>query len=362
MFNAQARLRRIVDRSLPANDPDKATEELNAFLFSSVGDARYYSLLGTLARAQNRIDEADRLIRAALVLNPTEPNASIEQINTDIERGKFEDALDRADIYVRKGGHGSRAIAGHLVQLVLAKPEAREAIFSRLSTKPPWRTAFLNELFRTRDALFLVPEALQVLARSPYPATTLEARSAVNALLGTGDSAGAYRLFLRTLDEEQRKLVSLIYNPEFKAPPSGNAFDWVIANSRAAAVSVPAPAGDGALISFLKRPAVGFGLSQRLILAPGRYQGTLHISAASMVAPDTVHLYVRCANGRTLEKVNLPTGSYENRPVAFKFEVPEAGCLLQSIGFASGQLFEHWSRVYSGTLTINSVRIGAAED
>lgn len=361
-FNAQARLRSILERSLPESDPAAATRELSGMLLLSVGDARYYSLLGTLARLQNKSAESDRLIDAALVLNPTEPNASFEQINSDIAAGNYFDALKRADVYVRKGALGSQTIAGHLVQLVRSKPDARNAVFAKLAANAPWRSAFLRELFRTQEALGLVPEALTTLARSQNPPTDPEVNAGVSAFLAAGDIGGAYRLFLMTRNEAARRLVSLVYDPEFKAAPTGNPFDWDVADTRAVEVRLPASSSGGVAIAFAKRPAVGFGLSQKLTLAPGKYKGTIDATAASLVAPDSVFLYVRCGAGRTLEKVDIPTGGYENRTIAFRFEVPPAKCDLQTIGLASGQLFEHWSRLYSGELTVNSIRVGAADE
>lgn len=361
-FSAQARLQTILDAELQEKDRGAAQREIDAGLVTSVGDARNYSLLGTIRRKDGMDDKAQALFAAALKLNPAEPNAAREQIDLDIAARRYGDALKRIEIYTRKGGPGAQDIAGHLVRLALADPAAQAAVLRDLAGDPPWRGAFWSELQKNPASLSLVPRALAVLQTGARKATEQEIAGAVRAFLSAGNPAGAYRLFVTSRDETSKALVSFVYDPEFRVAPTGNPFDWTIANSGAAEIRIPASAEGGAEINFLERPAAGFGLSQTLALVPGVYSGALEANARSVVAPDGIYVYVRCLSGRNLSKVDIPTGAYSNRKIELRFEVPATGCDLQTLGFATNQIFQHWSRTYSGSLTINSARLATVND
>jgi len=361
-FNAQARFQAILDAGLQDKDRGAAQREIETNLVTSVGDARNFSLLGTLRRKEGMVEQAQALFAAALRLNPSEPNAAREQIDLDISARRYDDALRRVDVYTRKGGPGAQDIAGHLVRLALADPNAQAAVMKGLAADPPWRSAFLSELQKTPSSLSLVPRALAILQTSARKPTEPEIAGAVRAFLSAGNPAAAYRLFVTSRDEASRPLISFVYDPEFRAAPSGNPFDWAIANSGAAEVRIPAPGDGGAEIGFLERPGAGFGMSQTLALLPGAYGGALKASAMSVVAPDGVFVYVRCASGRTLAKADIPHGTYNNREIDFRFEVPSTGCDLQTLGFATNQIFQHWSRTYSGTLRIHSARLATINE
>lgn len=352
----------IVDEGLQDKDPQAAEKNIEVNLASSVGDARNYSLLGTIQKNLGDGAKARRLFTAALVLNPTESNAARTMIDSDIADGKFADALKRIDAYTRKGGPGAQDIGGQLVKIAQADSTALTAILQGLSSNPAWRGAFLIELQKTPAGLSLMPRALAALQKSARKPTEAEIAGAVRGYLSAGDIAGAYRMFVTTRDASAKTLVSFVYDPEFKAAPSGNPFDWAIANSGAAEIRMPQSKDGGAEISFLDRPAAGFGISQMTALLPGAYDGVVAVSASDFVAPDTLYVYVRCTSGRNLTKAIIPTGTYEARMVGFKIEVPSAGCESQTLGFATNQLFQHWTRIYSGTVRLKSVRLNTLSD
>ena len=361
-FNTQAILQGILDAGLQEKDPASAEREILTSLPLSAGDARNYSLLGSVARKLGEDARAKQLFAAALLLNPSEPNASRMAIDLAISEGRFSDALQRIEIYTRKGGPGAQDISGQLVRISLADSKALAAILQNLSTDPPWRGAFLSELQKSPAGLSLIPRALAALNASPRKPSEQEIASAVRGYLSAGNVAGAYRIFVSSRDAATRQLVSFVYNPEFKAAPSGNPFDWAIANSGAADVRIPGLRGGGAEIAFLDRPGAGFGISQTLTLLPGAYAGAVSVSATNLVAPDAIYIYLRCASGRMLAKSDLPTGTYQLRTTALKIEVPSTGCETQTLGFATNQLFQHWTRIFSGELVIRSVRLNNVID
>lgn len=359
-FNTQARFQQLLDSGLA--DLEGAQRELTDNLASSVSDARNYSLLGTIARKQGRDAEAQALFSAALRLNPSEPNAAREQINADIAARRYDEALQRIAVYTRKGAPGAQDVGGRLVQVTQSDPLARAAVLEALAADPPWRGAFLDELQKSRETLELVPAALAALRASPRGPTDAEINGAVQAFLSAGDIASAYRLFVTSRDASAKKLVAFVYDAEFRARPSGNPFDWTIANSGAAEVRIPGSKEGGADITFLERPAAGFGLSQMLTLFPGNYRAALHLSATQLIAPDGVFVYVRCKSGRNIVKADIVPGTYTDRELEFQFEIPPSGCDMQTLGFATKQIFQHWSRLYSGALRIHSARVESVSE
>lgn len=361
-FNAQARLQSILDVGLQDKDPAAARLEIQTHLATSVGDARNYSLMGTTIRNLGDAAKAKELFAFALRLNPSEPNAARMTVEMAVADGRFADALQGIEAYARKGGPGAQDISGQLVRIALADPRALAAILQSLSNDPPWRGSFLVELQKSTAGLSIIPRAIAALRGGQRKATEVEIASAVRAYLSAGNVAGAYRIFVSSRDAASRPLVSFVYNSEFKAAPSGNPFDWSIARSGAAEIRIPGAKGEGAEISFLERPAAGFGLSQTLALLPGSYTGAIEAKAVSLIAPDAVYAYVRCASGRMLAKTDMPTGTYQARTIAFKVEVPESGCETQTLGFATNQLFQHWSRTFGGELTVRSVRLNAVSE
>jgi tetratricopeptide (TPR) repeat protein len=366
-FNGEARLRSVLEQlaqdtaamdgaeAASRGKPDLLSRVM-AGLSSSIGDARFYSLLGILAKRDGDGARAKALFEKALLLSKAERYAAREMFINRAEAGDFDAAIAHADILLRRWPHLFGELADPIVAM-FAMPDGYAPIMARITSSPTWRGGVLARLARSPDGLALLYRVMLDLQAGDSPPTTGEISQAINAFIRAGDPQTAYRLFVLTLSEPERQLAGSVFNGRFTEPPSGKPFDWRVGNQKGVDVTLPVEGG-GARLQFFDRPVTQIQFGQTLALLPGPRRIVAVISGERLVLPRGLFLSFRCpgANGSAAQ-LPIRAGTYSKVIATLDIEIPAEGCAVQELSIVSGQRAASWAARYNGALTIHSISV-----
>ncbi len=355
--DGEARLRLVLDE-LEAGDADYAALTRKALdgLVASVGDARFYSLLGALAQRAGNLDQAARLFDQALILSKAEQYALVQIVNLRARTGAYAAAVEHADVLMRRWGERYPEISAAMSAMFRTRDGYR-AIMSRLGDAPPWRRGFLAGIADEPGSAALLRKAVMDLRDARAPPTGEEINLALDALYRRNDVADAFRLFLFTLTNDERRLAGLVFDSRFLAPPSGKRFDWRVADTKGVETTMPI-GGGGARLQFEEQPVTGVAFGQTLALFPGHYRLATELDARGLALPGGLFLSARCAStGAPLARLDVPEGSYDQRLLAAEFDVPGTGCEAQDLALGIDRAQSSWNMRYKGALILRSISV-----
>lgn len=325
-------------------------------------DARARGLYGEVLVRQGETEYANSVFETALSLSNTEAMALQRTLRRAVEEGNSEAAIEKLDILFRRWPSQFSSFAP-VLPFLLTMPQGYQNALAALGETPPWRGSFLGYLNRdpaTVDFAYRLQLDLNSNAAETNPR---EIGGTVSALLRYKRYDLAYRLFLLTLNEDERLHYGYVFNGGFELEPSARPFDWNLRDRPGVSVSRrsgdPETADSSALdIRFLGKPVRQVGVQQSLFLPRGRYELSVELDASNLKIPRGLYIEVLCMEPRAIiTRLDIPEGSYRSRILKSEFSMPDTDCFLSKFEMGTDLIAESFRYRYVGGLTIRNVAI-----
>ncbi|WP_292577594.1 hypothetical protein [Mesorhizobium sp.] len=345
-----------------APDLDALLAKAESALRFDLADARLYSLIGEIKYRQGAKDQAYDFFDQARKLSKTEIHALQRSIGRSIETGDLSRAVGEIDILLRRWPDQFPAIAEGL-PTILSSPDGYRAVLAAIKAEAPWRASLFGFLGKTREGLDLANRLLLDLTGSGAPPTSGELSNVINGYISQKEYEQAYRLFLFSLTDEERKLGGYIFNSTFEPMSSRKPFSWQIRDQPGLEVtfetSQDAVEGEGgATVRFLNTPVKNASLQQYIELPPGSYKISLNASARNLKLPKELFWSVRCMGpAGEIVRFKIPEGTFNRQALSQDFSVGSAGCPMQLLKLETAAIAESWRFRYVGTLVMHKLSI-----
>ncbi|RWO07932.1 MAG: hypothetical protein EOS08_31975 [Mesorhizobium sp.] len=345
-----------------APDLDALLVKAESALRFDLADARLYSLIGEIKYRKSEKDQAYEFFDQARKLSKTEIHALQRSIGRSIETGDLSGAVRDIDILLRRWPDQFPAIAEGL-PTILSNPDGYQAVLAAIRAAAPWRSNLLVTLGKTPEGLDFANRLLLDLAGSRAPPNSNEVSAVIKGYIGQKEYERAYRLFLFSLSDQERKLGGYIFNSTFEPVRSGKPFDWQVHDQSgleiAFSTSNDSVEGEGgATVRFLNTPVKHAALSQYIELPPGSYKISLLASARNLKLPKELFWSIWCVGAASeTGRFNIPEGTYNRQALGQEFSVGSAGCPMQLLRLETAAIAESWRFRYVGTLVMHKLSI-----
>jgi tetratricopeptide (TPR) repeat protein len=345
-----------------APDLDAMLARIESALRFDLADARLYSLIGEIKYRKGEKDRAHEFFDQARKLSKTEIHALQRSIGRSIETGDLSKAVREIDILLRRWPDRFPAIAEDL-PAILTNPDGYQAVFAALKAEAPWRSSLFVALGGNPEGLGSANRLLLDLAASSAPPKSRELSAVINGYIRQKQYESAYRLFLFSLSDEERKLAGYVFNSTFEPASRGRPFDWQVRNQSSMevtfATSQDALEGEGGVtVRFLNTPVKNTALQQYIQLPPGSYKVSLAASARNLKLPKELFWSIRCVGpAGEIARFNIPEGTYNRQALSQDFSVETAGCPMQLLKLETAAIAESWRFRYVGTLVMHKLSI-----
>ena len=238
-------------------------------------NTRALRVLGQVAHRSSDPLRADALMQAAAERSLHESRAIFWTMRKKYREADYETALHYADILLR-----TRQLVHPYVLPMLAKltetPGASDQLKQLLAKNPPWRPQFFAYLPRGISDARTPLDIFLSLKDTATPPSSTDLQPYLDFLIQHGFQDLAYYAWLQFLSPEQLSKVGHLFNGNFQTAPSGLPFDWTFKGGNAVTLQIAErldQEGDNALLIEFGPGRVEFGgVSQLVVLAPGRYQ------------------------------------------------------------------------------------------
>ncbi|MFB9985595.1 hypothetical protein ACFSQQ_40735 [Mesorhizobium kowhaii] len=347
-----------------ANPPDLdalAARAKGALRFN-VGDARLYSLIGEIEYRQGKKDDAYALFDQARRLSKTEIHALQRSIGHSIEIGDLSKAVNELDTLLRRWPDQFPAVAEGLPAM-LSNPDGYHAVLASIAAGAPWRANLFSALGKTRPGLDFANQLLLDLVGSGAPPKSGELSSVITGYIAQKEYEQAYRLFLFSLTDDQRKLGGYVFNSTFEPGFGGKPFDWQVRDQSGLEVtfvtSQNAVEGEGgATVRFLDTPVKNTALQQYIELPPGSYRISLVASGRDLKLPKELFWTIRCVGSAgEIARFNIPEGTFYRQSLSQGFSVGPDVCPMQLLRLETSAIADSWRFRYVGTLVMHILNI-----
>lgn len=345
-----------------APDLDALLAEAKSALRFDLADARLYSLIGEIKYRKGEKDRAYEFFDQARNLSKTEIHALQRSIGRSIETGDRPGAVREIDILLRRWPDQFPDIAAGL-PTILSNPEGYQAVLAAVRAAAPWRSKLLVALGQTPDGLGFANRLLLDLTVSSAPPSSSELSYVIHGNIRQKKYDQAYRLFLFSLSDQERKLAGYVFNSTFEPASRGKPFDWQVGDQSGLevtfATSQDAVEGEGgATVRFLNTPVKNTALQQYIQLPPGSYKVSMAASAISLKLPKELFWSIRCVGpAGEIARFNIPEGTYNRQALSQDFSVGSTGCPMQLLKLETAAIAESWRFRYVGTLLMHKLSI-----
>ncbi|RWE64194.1 MAG: hypothetical protein EOS62_30495 [Mesorhizobium sp.] len=364
-FNVDALVAEITGDLNDANnapDLDALLANARRALAFNLADARLYSLVGEIKYQQGEKDEAYQLFDQARKLSKTEIHALQRSIGRSIEAGNLSKAVAEIDIMLRRWPDRFPSIVAGL-STILSNPDGYEAVLAAIKAEAPWRAALFASLEKTSEGIDFANRLLLDLTGSSAPPKASELSAVITGYILRKKYETAYRLFLFSLSDQERKLSGYIFNGTFEPVSGPKPFGWQIRDQPGLEVtfarSQNAVDGEaGATVRFLNTPVKSTALEQYIELPPGSYKISLVASARNLKLPKDLFWSISCVDpAGEIARFNIPEGTYSRQNLIQDFSVGPAACPLQLLKLRTAAIAESWRFRYVGTLIMHKLSI-----
>ncbi|MER8537672.1 hypothetical protein NKH61_34170 [Mesorhizobium sp. M1005] len=345
-----------------APDLDGLLAKAESALRFDLGDARIFSLIGEIKYRQGKKDEAYEFFDQGRKLSKTEINSLQRSISHSIETSDLSNAVGEIDTLLRRWPDRFPAIAEGL-PTVLASPDGYQAVLAAIRAEAPWRASLFAALGKTSEGLDFANRLLLDLTGSSAPPKSGELSDVISGYILQKQYEPAYRLFLFSLSDKERKLGGYVFNSTFEPVSSGTPFDWQLREQSGLevtfATSQDAVEGEGgATVRFLNTPVKKAALQQYIELPPGSYKISLIASATNLKLPKELFWSIRCVDqAGEIARFNIPEGTYNRQSLSREFAVGPIACPMQLLRLETAAIAESWRFRYVGTLIMHKLSI-----
>lgn len=323
-------------------------------------DARLFSLLGEIAGRLGSEEDARSYFDHAFRLSKTELLTLNHMVVRAVREGQPVEAAGYLDILLRRWPERLNQVMP-VVPALLADPSGYAEVLGRLGNDPPWRARIINTLNLEPETVPLAGRLILDLSGTDNPARPTELAATIGGHIRHQLYENAYRLFLFTLTDDERKRGGYIFNGDFQHASTRRPFDWQLQDQSGLEVVMPGDRGGrevGTVARFLDKPVKNISLWQYLYLPPGDYRLSLDASASGLSLPKDLFWSLKCHNQNLeLGRMLIPEGTYRRTRVERDFRVEAETCPLQVLRLETGLIAESWRYRYSGTLTMHRINI-----
>jgi hypothetical protein len=297
-------------------------------------NARALRLLGQAADAARNDADAANFMRAAAKLSLHENLADAWLMLKSFAAKEYPATVHYADILLRT----TPELGAYVVPILARIAEDKSAvnlIKTALAEDPPWRDQFLQILPASITDGRTPLDLLLTLRKSATPPSPDDVNRYLNFLVQHKMYELAYYTWLQFLPADELRNAGLIYNGGFEIAPSGSPFDWVMPPGAGVTVDIETPpdadGGHALLLSFQYGRVEYAGVSQLVMLAPGRYHFNGRLKG-ELTGPRGLKWRIACAETPT---VRLAEGPMINGRVpawsdnGFDFTIPAQNCRAQ---------------------------------
>lgn len=349
------------DMANPADLSELEARATNALHFD-VGDARLYSLIGEIEYRRGQKEDAYALFDQARKLSKTEIHALQRSIGHSVETGNLSKAVREIDTLLRRWPDQFPMVAGGFLT-ILSSSDGYQAVLAAIAAQAPWRANLFADLGTSSQGLDLANQLLLDLAGSGAPPTSSELSAVISGYIEQKEYVQAYRLFLFSLSDEERKLGGYIFNGTFEPGYGGKPFEWQVRDQSGLevtfATSQDAVEGEGgATVRFLNTPVKNTALQQLIELPAGSYRISLIVSGRNLKLPKELFWSIRCVDPvGEIARFNIPEGTYNRQSLSQEFSVGPAACPMQLLRLETATIAESWRFRYIGTLVMHKLSI-----
>ncbi|MBN9272152.1 MAG: hypothetical protein J0J15_18275 [Mesorhizobium sp.] len=343
-------------------DLEALAAEAKKALRYDLADARLYSLIGEIELRRGDKERAYQLFDQAQKLSKTEIHSLQRSIDRSIETGDLAKAVDEIDILLRRWPDRFPLVASGF-PTILANPSGYRAVLKAIGADAPWRGYLFSTLVADPLGIGLANRLLLDMAGSSTPPTDRELSSVIAGFIRQRQYGSAYRLFLFSLTDEQRKLGGYVYNSTFEPYPSGKPFDWQVPSQVAVEVtfstSHDAVEGEGgATVRFLNAPVKNDVIPEYLQLPPGAYRLSLLASGRNLKLPKGLFWSLRCIDpAGEVGRLNIPEGTYNRKSFNVDFTVNPDACPIQLLRLEAATIADSWRFRYVGSIVMHKISI-----
>lgn len=298
-------------------------------------DGGAYRQLGLFAEAEGKAAYAARLYRIAARRAPRDRVARYRLWEEAVAGNRMREAATHMDALLRLDAEHAPALLTNALPY-LANHTFRKEWANQLTSDPDWRALLPAVLSQAKDAQSATALLEQIALSGPLRAE--EAAIHAQLLERLGRALEARTRWRHALPVGLRRLDRVLFDGGFESSGGPAPYGWQFESPAGTAV------GTDPLRAWEKRQslavvfdgrAVDFaGVSQDMVLAPGRYRLALHADVA-LRGSRPLAWEVRCRpSGVVLTRLELPASTGGWRAFAGSFIVP-ADCTMQRLQMVS---------------------------
>ena len=319
-YNAAALVNRA-EAALDADPPDidAARRYAAAALRADPLAPRIHRTLARIASEANDVESANAMARLSARF-ARDGDAQFDAFRRALVANDFPEAAHRLDMIYRGQGSGIWIRIGQAFANIVADPRFATAIASKLGENPPWRMAFLEQIFTRATS---VDALIQFYAQIPSPQDA-ETRLFLDRLVRDQRFDVAHSLFIRTLPAERLEEAGLLYNARFQYGVSNLPFDWVFTRMPNTLTELRRDRNRRLLrVSFFGGRTPFKNVNHLMALAPGAYifSGAEQAQAFNNARGIRWRIYCTNAPDENIAATGLLVGDIPQRPFNVPFTV-----------------------------------------
>jgi hypothetical protein len=327
-------------------------------------NARALRILGQLADRSRDEARAWQFMQTSVRYSMNESFAVAWLVDKSFEKKDYDDTLKYADVLLRTRPQLISYIMPTLVQVAENK-DTGSGLRKLLSGNPPWRAQFFDALPSSVSDARTPLDLLLAIKDSPYPPAAEDLRGYLNFLIGRKFYALAYYAWLQFLPAEQLNSLGPLFNGGFETAPSGLPFDWLITPGAGVTIDIaPAPdreEGRALVVAFEQGRVEFHGVTQLIMLAPGRYQFNGQYTG-ELSGQRGLKWRIACAGGAMIGESGMVAGRTATwKDIEFGFAVPASDCPAQYLRLDLDARMSS-EQFASGTLWFDDLRIARLTD
>jgi hypothetical protein len=326
LYNSLETKESVVSRLklMSSKDKDILVQKQNSILANNPFDKTALTNLRLLMIADNKTEQADRLIKEAAALSLRDGQAVIDALSLQIKSGDYSAAFRGIDALLRTEAAPSEKLYEVLAGLS-ANPNVKSELVQLLASEPPWRVKFLNWAAQNSDRPDLAYDIMTELKSRNVPLIHWEIMVLVRRYIVNKQFESAYYVWLSLLPEYQLSKVRNIFDGNFDLPLSSFFFDWTPIPSDGIAVdTIPRSQGNNDKIlrvQFQNDRKTVNPVYQLLRLSPGQYVFSGSYRSENLQSQDTLVWRITCIEGPHAEIASVPSSPGTNPWQGFETEV-----------------------------------------